>query len=336
MKRIVVIGASAGGIDALRRILADLPTDFPVPIGIVIHTSPQSPSVLDEIFDRAGALPVTHARNGEPLRGGHVYVAPPDYHLLVEPGLLRVTRGPRENRFRPAVDPLFRSAAQVYGPGAIGVVLTGNLDDGTAGLAAVKQLGGTAIVQDPGDAAYPSMPRSALLHVKVDYSVPLADIAPLLVRLAGAELRERGEAAVPDPIGVEISIAKEHPPLDSGLERIATPSRFACPACHGVLMQIDGSSPPRFRCHTGHGYSAEALLASLEDAIEESLWSSVRAIEEGVLLARHMAEHARQKDDLSGARYLAEQAIRLREQMDTVRGLLLGRSALTAEKKTGS
>jgi two-component system chemotaxis response regulator CheB len=202
VKRIVVIGASAGGIRALRTVLGPLPRGFPAPVAVVVHTSPHSPGILDEILDRAGELPATHARDGEPLRDGHVYIAPPDYHMLVEPGLVRLTRGPRENRFRPAIDPLFRSAAQVYGPGAIGVVLTGDLDDGTAGLTVIKQLGGTAIVQNPADAAYPSMPRSALLHVDVDYVVPLVEIPALLVTLAGptqqdAQRRHRREEAGP-------------------------------------------------------------------------------------------------------------------------------------------
>src|SRR5687767_3732333 len=153
--RIVVIGASAGGVDALRAIVAALPADFPAPICVVVHTSPQSPSILDQILDRAGPLTAAAACNGERIRPGRIYVAPPDCHLVIEPGVLRVTRGPKENRFRPAVDPLFRSAAQVYGPAATGVVLTGNLDDGTAGLWAIKQLGGISIVQDPADALFP-------------------------------------------------------------------------------------------------------------------------------------------------------------------------------------
>src|SRR3954464_3473658 len=161
-KHLVVIGASAGGIEALRVLVAALPPDFPAPIGIVLHTSPQSPGPLGSILSRSGPLPATNARDRERLKPGHIYVAPPDSHMLVEPGILRVTKGPRENRFRPAIDPLFRSAAQVYGPGSIGVLLTGSLDDGTAGLWTVKQLGGIAIVQDPADALFPSMPQNAI------------------------------------------------------------------------------------------------------------------------------------------------------------------------------
>src|SRR5438309_10758162 len=180
--QVVVIGTSAGGLDALRTIVAELPEDLPVPICIVMHMAPQSPGVLHEILERAGRLPAVSVTQSERLMPGRIYVAPPDHHILLEPGRVKPTKGPRENRFRPAIDPLFRSAAQVYGPRAIGVILTGNLDDGTAGLCTIKQLGGVAVVQDPDDALYPSMPASALNHVNVDHRVPLTAIAPLLLR----------------------------------------------------------------------------------------------------------------------------------------------------------
>jgi two-component system chemotaxis response regulator CheB len=182
-QQVVVIGASAGGIEALRTLVAGLPGDFPAPICIVQHTSPQSPGVLGAILARAGPLTAPDAVNGERPQPGRIYVAPPDFHLVVEPGRLRLTKGPRENRFRPGIDPLFRSAAQVYGPAAIGVILTGNLDDGAAGLWAVKHLGGIAIVQDPSDALFPAMPQNALDHVKADHVVPLSAIPSLLVEL---------------------------------------------------------------------------------------------------------------------------------------------------------
>ena len=161
-QRIVVIGASSGGIEALRHLVGGLPADFPAPICVVLHTSPQSPGLLGRILANAGSLPAATATTGMPIRAGQIYVAPPDHHLLVEPGGLCLGRGPKENRFRPAIDPLFRSAAQVYGPGTVGMILTGNLDDGSAGLRTIKQLGGIAIVQDPRDALFPAMPTNAL------------------------------------------------------------------------------------------------------------------------------------------------------------------------------
>jgi two-component system, chemotaxis family, protein-glutamate methylesterase/glutaminase len=194
-KRLVAIGASSGGLHALQVIAAALPRDFPAAVCVVLHVAPHSPSLLDSILAGAGSLPAVRAETGMRIEPGRIHVAPPDHHLLVEPGVLRITRGPRENRFRPAIDPLFRSAAQVYGPTSIGVILTGTLDDGTAGLWALERLGGTAIVQDPADALFPSMPRSALQHVDVDFTAALRDIAPLLVRVTAAP-PEQLEAAV--------------------------------------------------------------------------------------------------------------------------------------------
>jgi two-component system chemotaxis response regulator CheB len=218
--QLVVIGTSAGGVDALRKVLAPLPADFPTPICVVMHTSPDSPGVLHQILGRAGTLPGIQPVDGERLKPSRIYVAPPDRHMLIEPGRLRVTRGPRENRFRPAIDPMFRSAAQVYGPAAIGVILTGNLDDGTAGLWAIKQLGGITIVQDPDEAEFPSMPRSALEAVQVDHRVPVSAIPPLLMRVTAEPAPEPPRAATPRTISVEVDIAKEQNAVDAGVESI--------------------------------------------------------------------------------------------------------------------
>ena len=195
---VVVIGTSAGGLEALRELVADLPSDFPAAVAIVLHTSPQSPGILQDILARSGDLRTVSPTGTHRLEAGSIYVAPPDFHMLIEPGRVRVAKGPEENRFRPAVDPLFRSAAQTYGPNAIGVVLTGSLDDGSAGLWTIKQLGGVTIVQDPADALFPAMPQSAIDSVDVDYVVPLTKIPPLLVRLTAQPARDgraRGEGA---------------------------------------------------------------------------------------------------------------------------------------------
>ena len=185
--RIVVMGASAGGLDPLREIVGALPRTFAAPVCVVMHTSAKSPGFLNHILARAGDVPVGWAEDCDPLRPGRVYLAPHDRHLLVEPGVLRLGHGPKEHHFRPAVDPLFRSAARVYGPGAIGVVLSGNLDDGVSGLQVIKQLGGVAIAQDPDDAQAPSMPLAATRDVEVDHILPAAGIAAVLVRLVAME-----------------------------------------------------------------------------------------------------------------------------------------------------
>jgi two-component system chemotaxis response regulator CheB len=333
-RHIIVVGASAGGIEALRALVSALPEGFPAPICVVLHTAPQAPGILADILARAGKLQATNAVNGEPLKPGRIYVAPPDFHLIVEPGRVRVTKGPRENRFRPAIDPLFRSAAQVFGPAAVGVLLTGNLDDGTAGLWAIKQLGGATIVQDPADALFPSMPQSAVDHVKVDHVVPLARVAPLLVELTAVPVPAPEEARVPVPeqMQVEVKIAMEQNPVDAGLERIGEPSSFACPDCHGVLLQLKEGTRTRFRCHTGHAYSVNSLLAAIAEGIEDAMWIAIRALEEGQLLMGRMAEHVRTHDPAE-AKQLCERADEAKRQSDVIRRLLTQREPLTAETK---
>jgi two-component system chemotaxis response regulator CheB len=333
-RNVVVIGASGGGIEALRQVIGGLPEDFPAPVCVVLHTSPQSPGILDQILSRVGTLEATTAIGGERLRPGHVYVAPPDFHLIVEPGVLRISKGPRENRFRPAIDPLFRSAAQVYGPAAIGVVLTGSLDDGTAGLWAVKQLGGTAIVQDPRDALYPSMPQNAINHVNVDYITPLADVAPLLVSLTSAGQTEIAHtASVPEQVDVEVKIAMEQNPIDVGLERLGEPSIFACPECHGVLLQLKEGLRIRFRCHTGHAYSVASLFAAIEEGIEDSMWNAIRALEEGQLLMSRMVEHLSTSHGGIDTQHLVERSAEAKRQADALRRVIMDRTPVSSTTK---
>ena len=290
-KDIIVVGASAGGIEALRALTGALPADLSASLFIVVHTSPDAPGMLADIFNRSGKLPATYATDGERIEKGRIYVAPPDRHLLIEPNRICVTRGPKENRFRPAVDPLFRSAAQTYGPRVAGIILTGYMDDGTAGLWTVKQLGGTSIVQDPVDALVPFMPLNALTHVKVDYCLPLDEIAPLLVRLTRKAMEEEGVYQVPKEVEIEVNIAKEQKALDAGVLQLGEPSNYACPECHGVLLQMKDGPLSRFRCHTGHAYSVESLLADITEKMDDAVWNSIRAFEEGELFMRHMAEH---------------------------------------------
>jgi two-component system chemotaxis response regulator CheB len=306
-KDIVVIGASVGGIEALRALVAGLPPDLPASIFVVLHTSPQAPGMLAEILDYAGGLSARSPKDRERIHRGTIYVAPPDRHLVIEPNLVRVTRGPKENRFRPAIDPLFRSAAQTYGPRVIGVILTGYLDDGTAGLWTVKQLGGTTIVQDPSDALIPFMPQNALAHVKVDYCLPLAEIAPLLVRLT-SETEEEGVYSVPKEVEIEVNIAKEQKALEAGVLQLGEPSNYACPECHGVLLQLKEGSLWRFRCHTGHAYSIKSLLADITEKMDDALWNSIRAFEEGELFMRHLAKHLGQGENSQSAEAFVKRA----------------------------
>jgi two-component system chemotaxis response regulator CheB len=289
---IVVVGASAGGIDALRSMAAQLPADLPATVLIVLHVTATAPSALPGILRRAGPLPVAHALDGERLRPRSMLVAPPDHHLIVHDGHVRVTRGAKENSHRPAIDPLFRSAAAAHGPGVVGVILSGMLDDGASGLAAVKAAGGVAIVQDPDDATYASMPRSALGVVDADEIVSARLLGPAIARWvatppgssdpAPAWLeRENGFALAPDEPDME-----DVPP--------GQVSDQTCPTCGGTLWErTEGDGPLRYRCRVGHAWSADSLFARNAGALEDALWTALRALQERAGLARRLADDAR-------------------------------------------
>lgn len=242
---LVVVGASAGGIEALQRMAARLPGDLPAAVLVVLHVTAAGPSALPEILRRAGALPAAHALDGERLERGRILVAPPDHHLLIDDGHVRVTRGPKENSHRPAIDPLFRSAATAAGPRAIGVILSGMLDDGAAGIAAVKAAGGVAIVQDPDDATYSSMPRSALRAVDPDEIVGSRLLGPAIARWVATP------ADAPKPPPGEVS------------DR-------TCPTCGGTLRTALDDGPLRYRCRVGHAWSAESLSARNASALGDA------------------------------------------------------------------
>jgi two-component system chemotaxis response regulator CheB len=325
------MGASAGGLEALLGVVAGLPPDLPASVFIVLHTAPSSPGRLPHILQRAAALPVAHGVDGELVQRGRVYVAAPDHHLLVENGRVRVTRGPKENHTRPAVDPLFRSAALDYGPRAVGVVLTGVLDDGTAGLHAIKERGGTAVVQDPVDALYPDMPQNAMRRVAVDHVVRLHGLPSLLVRLAAEPAGPPGDSRVSREIEIEARIAREDNAMQAGVMELGPASPYTCPDCHGVLLQITDVPMPRFRCHTGHAYSLDGLVATMTTAVEESLWNGLRAVEESVMLLRHMAQHAREATDTATATVLEEKAAAANARGELVRRAALLQEAVSRE-----
>lgn len=326
MRRVVVIGGSAGGVDAVRSVLERLPADFPAPICVAIHIYAQSPpDVLSAVLDRATALNVVTASDGATLKKGSVYVAPPDQHLLLEDGKIRLSRGPKENRFRPAIDPLFRSAAQNYGANAIGVVLSGNLDDGSSGLAAIKEMGGVAVVQDPADAIYSSMPENAVRNVHVDYCVPLSDVPAVLTKVVRAPMKESATDRASRAIDTEVHIAKEQNAMP--VTDIGEPSPYACPECHGVLMRLKEIDPVHFRCHTGHAYSAESLLGALSDAIEDTLWMAARALQESELLLTHLAG-AKSRGRATVA-HLKEQAAAAHRDAEVIKDVVTARRALT-------
>jgi two-component system chemotaxis response regulator CheB len=287
---IVVIGASSGGLQAVGELVRGLPVDTPAALFVVIHTSGASTDTLAAILARSGKLPAAVARNGEPIRRGRIYVAQGNHHLLLEPGHVRVVRGPKQNGFRPAVDPLFRTAAKAYGPRTIGVVLSGALDDGTLGLDHIKRAGGRAVVQEPTDALVDSMPLSAIRSVDVDHVVPAGEMGLLLSSLVREPVGE-GEPTMSHSGGPEQSEMQPDALRTGRLE--GPPSPYTCPECGGTLWESDTGKLLTYDCHTGHGFTAESLVASQTVALEDALWSALRALEEHASLQRRMAEHAR-------------------------------------------
>jgi two-component system chemotaxis response regulator CheB len=319
---IIVIGASAGGVEALTTIARGLSADLPAAVFAVMHFPVDAPSMLPRILARSGPLPAEHAVDGAPISHGRIYVAPSGFHLIVNPGVMRLSHGPTENRHRPAIDPLFRSAARAYGPRVVGVILTGNLDDGTAGLYAIRARGGLAVVQNPDDAFYPSMPSSALEYVGADYVVGLGDIAALVGRLA-AEPALSGmadpEQDVLDPavLAAEATMTDPHDLTSKG-----RPSVFTCPDCHGTLWEQTKGDLLRFRCRVGHAYSADSLSTAQGDGVEQALWAALRALEERAALAHRMAEKARERSSDKLAIVYDERHRESEHNADLLRNLL--------------
>lgn len=316
---IVVIGGSTGALEALRRILANLPDGLNAAFCVVLHISPDSPGYVPDILDRAGKLPVSAAREGEKLRAGAMVVAPPDRHLLIaRDGTLRLGSGPRENLFRPAVDPLFRSAA-AFGARVIGVILSGGLDDGAAGAAYLKANGGRLIVQDPTDASVPSMPRAALRATDVDHRIPAHAIADCLVALLRKPVLTAAEPVMNDRThDAEIEIAAGAPPDEIDISTMASPSLLTCPHCAGVLLEFK-DPPLRFRCHTGHAYTAETLAAMADERAEETLYAALRALHEQAFLLQERLKALESGPDRA---VLESQVERVTERATRVRELL--------------
>jgi two-component system chemotaxis response regulator CheB len=290
---VVALGASAGGVDALSELVALLPKDLDASILVVLHISPRGPSVLPAILDRASGMVAQHAVDGEALEAGRIYIAPPDRHLRVQHGVVRLDEGPRENGARPAVDVLFRSVAEGFEDRAIVVVLSGMLDDGTAGAIEVSHRGGTVLVQDPAEAAFPSMPRSAATFGQPDVVAPIAELGPHIVGVV-ERLAERGErgTVVPEPLNEE-----------------SQPTEFTCPDCGGTLFADEPSETPHFRCRVGHAYSPASLLLGKDDALEAALWAAIVALEEKADLSRRLYRRLRRTgSDIERYRHQADEA----------------------------
>jgi two-component system chemotaxis response regulator CheB len=322
----IVIGASAGGVQALVALVAAFPSNLPAAIFIVLHVPGDVPSLLPTILARDSRLPIAHAINGEEITLGKIYVAPPDNHLLIEDRHVKLVHGPKENLHRPSIDALFRSAARWAGPRTIGVVLTGARDDGTTGMRAIKQRGGIAIVQDPNEATFPSMPLSVMQDIRVDYSLPLREIAPLLNTLSHEPAEDEGRYPVPDEIEIEARITEQEmqsEELIASVEKLGRISKLTCPDCHGALWELHDDEILRYRCHVGHAYSAESLSEGQSQMLEVALWSAVRALEEKMMLARRIVERARKTNRLRAANLFERRAREAEEHSSVLRHLLL-------------
>lgn len=293
VSKVVVVGTSMGGLDALKRLIGQLRKDFPLPILVVQHISADATgNVLLNELNKFGSLTCQHAKNGDKLKPGHLYLAPSDHHLMIGGnGKILVTKGAQENRSRPAIDPLFRSAAVAFGNGVMGILLTGYLDDGTAGMKVIKRCGGVCIVQDPDDADYPDMPSNALAQVDVDYCLPLSEIGSLLYELIPKKLGKR--LSVPEDILIEAKIAERVLSDLTSVNALGDQVPFNCPGCGGVLWKVDKDPNSRYRCHTGHAYTAATLLAEQTKKIEETMWTALRMFEERKNLLTTMGQETR-------------------------------------------
>jgi two-component system chemotaxis response regulator CheB len=290
---IIVIGGSAGSITALSAVVRELPADLPAAVFIVVHVPSYGISRLPDVLSRAGPLPALHAVDGMPVRSGQIVIAPPDRHMVLRHGLVTLSRGPRENHTRPAIDPLFRSAARAYGPHVIGIVLSGALYDGSLGLMAVQMRGGIAIVQDPREAAVESMPRNALKLVAADYVLPAAEIGSMVVDLVSSPAEAKGVAQMADADERMNGVIADDFAAQAENERVDETTIYTCPDCGGVMWQDGADQHLRFRCHVGHAYAPEIFLSQKAEEFEAALWTSLRLLKEKATLTRQLAARTR-------------------------------------------
>jgi two-component system, chemotaxis family, protein-glutamate methylesterase/glutaminase len=300
---IIVVGASSGGVEPLQELVRSLPADLPAAIFVTMHVAPRSKSLLPEILNRAGRLPSEHAKGGAPIEYGHIYVAPPDCHLIVERGHMHLSSGPKEQHHRPSINVMFRSAALAYAERVIGVLLSGELDDGTAGMWEIERRSGITVVQNPEEAMFPSMPLSALREIEVDHTVSAAEIGSFLYRLSGDGTPQATEMNHVEGEGMEVN---------------AQLTDLTCPDCRGTIWEVRRGNSKDYRCRVGHTYSAKTMLAQHFEAQEKALYAAIVALEEGASLANRLADQF----DIEFAASLREEARQRRKQAETIRQVL--------------
>jgi len=314
---LVAIGTSAGGVEALVGLARSLPRDLSASVLVTIHLPSHSRSALDDVLNRAGQLKASFAAEGEAVKKGRIYIAPPGRHLLVQGERFALGSGPRENNTRPSIDPMLRSAALCCGSRTIGVILTGTLGDGASGLWAVKQAGGITVVQDPGEAQFSEMPRTALKRTDPDHIVKLPDLPKLLQSLVQQPAGE--PTTIPDRIKREVEIARRGRSSMEEMDRIGRRSVLTCPDCDGVMWEIDEGDLTRYRCHVGHTYTAELMSVALDENLRRALGSALRALEERRALARKLEQQAERSGQTHLGRSWAHRAAEFQRELNVIR-----------------
>jgi two-component system, chemotaxis family, protein-glutamate methylesterase/glutaminase len=325
-RNIITIGASAGGVGVLQTFVSGLRGDFPAAIFVVLHTAATSPGLLPEILSRAGSLPAAYPEDGDSISEGRIYVAPPDCHLFLRGTTVSVIRGPRENCSRPAIDPLFRSAAFHHGQRVIGIILSGTMDDGSVGLRDIKECGGIAIVQDPSEAPYPDMIENAQRAVgSVDYCVSVDAMPELLRTLAETDITPQPSTGSCERLRLETGMAAGEIDGKDGVARLGEVSSFVCPECGGALWEMKEERILRYRCHIGHAYSGASLVGDQSASLDRALGIALRSLEDTVSLAKRMAERARLAGRKHAEKVFATRAIDAAEKAEVIRALLQGK-----------
>jgi two-component system chemotaxis response regulator CheB len=314
---LLAIGTSAGGVEALQYLAARFPADLPASVLMTIHLSGHGQSSLDEILTRAGPLPASFAKHGEVAQRRRIYIAPSGRHLLLDGDRLSLGAGPRENNVRPAIDPMLRAAALCCGHRTIGIVLTGTQGDGASGLWAINQCGGTTVVQDPQDAAFPEMPMAALNKANPQHIVPLAELPALIAQLTNLPAEE--PRAPPANLRLEVEVARTGRSNMTAMDQIGRRSVLACPDCHGVMWEIDEGDLIRYRCHVGHGYTAETMSLGLDDNLRRALASALRALDERVALAERLRSQAMDRGHRHVAQHWASRKREFEDEAEVVR-----------------
>jgi two-component system, chemotaxis family, protein-glutamate methylesterase/glutaminase len=333
---IIVIGASAGSVPTLKTFVASLPPDFQGSIFIVVHIPANSQSVLPDILNKVSSIPAKHPYDGEMIKPGTIYIAPNDHHMIVQSDTISITHGPKENRFRPSIDALFRSAAYTFRERVIGVILSGYMDDGISGLWNIQRMGGTIIIQDPEDTEHPQLPLNVLEHLKVDYQLNGIDLGPIISGLVKKDPPKQKNKFSEDELKLmrnEIIIATKGNAFELGILNMGELTPLTCPECHGSLVKLAEGNILRYRCHTGHAYTASSLLEELTESIEGQLWQSIRGLEETNMLLLSIADQYEKLKNNEASSYFRMRADETLSRSKVIRSSAFQQASYNADSR---